>query len=183
MPKGIFVVHVPLSPRRPHMIEGEGRFLIRSPGGSADPMPYYQVRDQMLYTEGRLQKVRLLRLIIKQYLEQRQMLLNQGDNMDFSLLRFDTGAFNGILADVCELMPSSAHNLIEELLKIPFTANLVNETLSRGSYQGMQLYAPDAPDPRQQRRATMKLNLNALEEVCTMCEQKLSRIFGSLYQV
>ncbi len=94
--KGIFVVHVPLSPRRPHMVEGEGRFLIRGPGGSADHMPYYQVRDQMLYTEGRLQKVRLLRLVIKQYLEQRQMLLNQGDSMDNSLLRFDTRAFNGI---------------------------------------------------------------------------------------
>ncbi len=181
--KGIFVVHVPLSPRRPHMVDGEGRFLIRGPGGSADTMPYYQVRDQMLYTEGRLQKVRLLRLIIKQYLEQRQMLLNQEDSMDMSLLRFDTGAFNSILSDICELIPPSAHNLIEELLKIPFIANLVNESLSRSSYPGLKVHAPDTPDPRVQTRATMTQNLNVLEEACVMCEQELSRIFGPLYQV
>jgi len=181
--KGIFVVYVPLSPRRPHMVDGEGRFLIRGPGGSADTMPYYQVRDQMLYTEGRLQKVRLLRLIIKQYLEQRQMLINQEDNMDMSLLRFDTGAFNSILADVCELIPFSSRNLVEELLKIPFTANLINESLSRGSYPGLRLHVPDTPDPRVQSRATIKQNLDVLEQICTMCEQEFADKFGSLYQV
>jgi Putative DNA-binding domain len=181
--RGIFIVQIPQSQLRPHMDTLTGAFYQRGEGGKADKMSFYEVRDQMLYTEGRLQKVRLLRLIIKQYLEQRQLLLSLGDDMDSSLLRFDTGAFNSILADVCELMPSSAHNLVEELLKIPFTANLVNEILSRSSYQGLQLRVPDAPDPRQQRRATMKQNLDALEQICTICEQELSRIFGPLYQV
>ncbi len=87
------------------------------------------------------------------------------------------------LADVCELMPSSAHNVVEELLKIPLVANLVNEAISQGSYPGLRLHVPDTPDPRIPRRDTMKHNLDVLEQVCTMCEQELSNIFGPLYHV
>src|SRR6266849_1050872 len=60
--RGIFIVHIPLSPLRPHMFNGT--FYKRADTGSTEPMSWHEVRDQMLYTEGRLQQVRLLRLKI-----------------------------------------------------------------------------------------------------------------------
>ena len=52
--KGIFVVRIPSSPRRPHMvtIDNVNVFYRRGDGGTAIPMSYYEVRDQMLHTEG-----------------------------------------------------------------------------------------------------------------------------------
>ncbi len=41
-----------------------GTFYKRADTGSTEPMNWHEVRDQMLYTEGRLQQVRLLRLKI-----------------------------------------------------------------------------------------------------------------------
>src|SRR6266446_5237655 len=62
--QGIFIVYIPRSELRPHMDVSTGAFYRRGEGGKADTMNFYEVRGQMLYTEGRLQKVRLLRLKI-----------------------------------------------------------------------------------------------------------------------
>src|SRR5258708_8437987 len=88
---GILVVHIPLSPLRPHMVEGI--FYARVNTGSAEPMNWHEVRDQMLYTEGRLQKVRLLRLKIAQFKMLREMQFRHGYQWDMELaehLQYDT---------------------------------------------------------------------------------------------
>ena len=69
--RGIFIFHIPLSPLRPHMFNGT--FYKRADTGSTEPMNWHEVRDQMLYTEGRLQQVRLLRLKIAQIKKLREM--------------------------------------------------------------------------------------------------------------
>jgi len=51
--KGIFVVYIPQSQRRPHMAIPEGIYYRRGEGGSAVPMTHYEVREQMMYTEDR----------------------------------------------------------------------------------------------------------------------------------
>ncbi len=50
-----------------------GTFYKRADTGSTEPMNWHEVRDQMLYTEGRLQQVRLLRLKIAQIKKLREM--------------------------------------------------------------------------------------------------------------
>lgn len=67
--RGIFVVSIPKSQRRPHMISSTGIYYRRGENGTAIHMYHYEVRDQMMYTEERLQKVNLLRLEMAQYLE------------------------------------------------------------------------------------------------------------------
>ncbi len=68
--RGIFIFHIPLSPLRPHMFNGT---FYKADTGSTEPMNWHEVRDQMLYTEGRLQQVRLLRLKIAQIKKLREM--------------------------------------------------------------------------------------------------------------
>ncbi len=52
--RGIFVVQIPASPRRPHMVTSTGVFYRRGAGGTAERMTVGEVRDQMVYTEERL---------------------------------------------------------------------------------------------------------------------------------
>src|SRR5713101_1250097 len=100
--RGIFVVHIPLSPLRPHIFNGA--FYKRADTGSTESMNWHEVRDQMLYTEGRLQQVRLLRLKIAQIKMLREMKLASGFEWERVLARsspYDTSSFEIVLADVC----------------------------------------------------------------------------------
>src|SRR5260221_5232204 len=109
------------------MIEPEGVFYIRGSGGSADAMRYYGVRDQMLYTEGRLQKIRLLRLKLEQFRKQINKPYN-GYEWEKELTqstRYDTGAFETLLADVCDLIPAET-GLLNKLLELARAANDLN---------------------------------------------------------
>jgi predicted HTH transcriptional regulator len=60
--RGVFVVHIPQSPLRPHMTDR--LFYGRGDGGTATPMGYYQVRDLMLASQERWGKVALMRMHI-----------------------------------------------------------------------------------------------------------------------
>jgi hypothetical protein len=46
--KGIFVVRIPESQRRPHLVRTTGAFYRRGDGGTAEIMDFYQIRDLML---------------------------------------------------------------------------------------------------------------------------------------
>lgn len=160
--KGFFVVHIPLSPLRPHMLEASDskQFYRRGHGGHAVQMGFYEVRDQMLYTEEHLRKVTLLRLEIAQYLEQARKLVEYRTG-GLLLFHFDTRAFKLILADICILLPTN-DNLLKDLLEVPVLANLTHEALSKYGTNGAKTYA---------------LLLNQL---CERCEQRLEKIFGPL---
>src|SRR5258706_292810 len=85
----------------------------------ATAMRYYGVRDQMLYTEGRLQKIRLLRLKLEQFRKQVNKPYNgyEWENELAQSTRYDTGAFETLLADVCDLIPAET-GLLNKLLEL-----------------------------------------------------------------
>ncbi len=156
--KGVFVVRILPSPRRPHMVTIEERtvgkvniFYRRGDGGTAIPMSYYEVRDQMMYTEERLRKVTLFRLEIAQYR----------------------------LADICDLLPTST-DLLSKLLGIPISANLINEFLEQSTYPGLRMLVSGQPNPNVAYKEAIVENLTLLDQRCQICEQELERLFGHL---
>lgn len=167
--KGIFVVYIPQSQRRPHMVEGI--YYRRGDGGTAIHMTHYEVREQMINTEDRLKKVTLFRLELAQYREV-AMLMQYGDSrlpagpLANTPYRFDTSAFKVLLADICSLFPS---NLLHKLLKISQQGNTINNRIERvvqghktGDLQGVYRELPEL--------------LNS----CLECERALQDLFGSL---
>jgi hypothetical protein len=180
--KGIFVVRIPPSPKRPHMVttDNVNVFYRRGDGGTAIPMSYYEVRDQMLYSEGRLQKVRLFRLKIVQFKKQNQILLDElGLHKTINVfLRFDTGTFETLLADICDLMPAET-DLLGKLLDITTTVNLINGIINRASLRSIQ--PQQSPDVYIERISEeYPQNLNKLTQQLEECEKQLSEIFDSL---
>lgn len=168
--RGIFVVYVPTSPRRPHMVEPEGIFYIRGSGGSAEPMRYYGVRDQMLYTEGRLQKVRLLRLKIEQF--KKQIGAPMGLQWEQELaqqVRYDTSGFDALLGDVCELIPAET-GLLNKLLELSRTANELNVIMDPNTKFSNYYNRSSAQGEKS----------NQLGRLIGDCENELTRLFGPL---
>src|SRR5258708_4467058 len=166
---GIFVVHVPLSPLRPHMIEGT--FYTRVSTGSAEPMNWHEVRDQMLYTEGRLQKVRLLRLKIAQFKMLRELQLTYGYEWERELaehLRYETSEFEALIADTCDLIPSQT-NLLQKLLDLSKTAAIINTTRDRNNFFTCN-----------NRETILVQESDLLDDFCEKCEGQLAELFGPL---
>ncbi len=167
--RGIFVVHIPLSSLRPHMFNGA--FYKRADTGSTEPMSWHEVRDQMLYIEGRLQKVRLLRLKIAQIKMLRERKLASGYEWERELARsspYDTSSFETVLADVCDLIPSQT-DLLENLVKLSRTANDFNIVMD-----------PNSPFTHNDRNTAEAQKSNLLAELCAKCEEQLAELFGPL---
>lgn len=168
---GIFVVYVPLSPRRPHMFQGI--FYKRLNTGSAEPMDRYEVRDQMLYTEGRLQKVRLLRLKIAQFNMLRSMQVGYGIMYEWQEelakhLRYDTSEFEALVADICDMIPNQT-KLLQKLLDLSKTAVILNAALN-----------PTNHFSRNNRSIVLGEEGNLLADLCEKCEKQLTEIFDPL---
>jgi hypothetical protein len=167
--KGVFVVSIPLSPRRPHMVSAIGAYYKRGDGGSARHMDHYEVREQMLYTEERLQRVMLFRLEIAQYLELIQMLPSDGYEVIRTFYRFDTSAYKVLLADICSLLPASG-NLLSLLLKVPLQANMINRRLES---------VPSSIIDREYVQ-NFAQQLSDFHKHCTDCQNRLNVLFGPI---
>ncbi len=168
---GIFVVHIPLSPLRPHM--SDGFFYTRLRTGSAALMNWHEVRDQMLYTEGRLQKVRLLRLKIAQIKMLWEMQFGGRNVHDWERelaqhLQYETGEFEALLADMCDLLPAHTR-LLENLLDLSRTAVILNTLRNKT----LQLTVTT-------REMAMAEESNFLSSLCETCERQLEELFGPL---
>ncbi len=161
--KGVFVVKIPQSQRRPHMVLPEGIYYRRGEGGSAVPMTHYEVREQMINTEDRKQKVTLLRLELAQYVE---VAAHAQGAVHFTNYRFDVSAFKVLLAEVCSLISS---NLLRTMLDVPLRANLMNRRLDsiHGRYS-----ANEVPE--------IAGELRDFQGFCGSCEKSLESIFGPL---
>ncbi len=79
--------------------------------------------------------------------------------------RFETRAFDVLLADICGLLPSSA-GLLEQLLEIPIMADVINEFLDRTTLT----YMPNN---------LVEICVNFVKE-CLDCENQLNQIFEPL---
>lgn len=167
----IFVVRIPHSPRRPHMLflEGgtSGMYYRRGDGGTAAIMNHYEVQEQMMYTEDRMKKVILLRLGLVQY---KAIASIANAEMTHTIDRFDVSAFTPLLAEVCSLIPL---NLLPKALDISRQATRINKRLD--SIYGKNFTTMDPgtlPDIQRDIRAFVAL--------CDECEKALESLFGPL---
>src|SRR5260370_4876314 len=162
--KGVFVIRVPKSPRRPHMLLTTGVYYRRGDGGSAVAMTHYEVRDQMMYTEDRIKKVTLLRVELSQYKELAPLVQGQ---MTWAFERFDVSAFKVLLAQLCILIPL---NLLRNALNIPRQATIINRRLE--DIHRQRIDAGIATEIQREIRVFIDL--------CDECEKSLEREFGPL---
>ncbi len=162
--RGIFIAYIPQSQLRPHMDISTGAFYRRGEGGKADKMNFYEVREQMMYTEERLRKVTLFRLKLARYRKMEKEIFSTAPVMKI-YYRFDTGAFDVLLADICGLLPPSM-GLLEQLLEIPIMASVINEFLDRTTtdYMPSEIFTLSAD----------------FSNKCLECENQLNQIFGPL---
>lgn len=165
--KGVLVIRVPKSPRRPHMLLATGVYYRRGDGGSAVAMTHYEVRDQMMYTEDRLKKVTLLRLELMQYMEIGPLVQGQ---MTWALERFDVSAFKVLLAEVCSLMPL---NLLRRALGIPRQATILNRRLE-------EIHGKNLANMGGDIAIDIHNDIRAFTALCDECEKALEREFGPL---
>lgn len=177
--RGVFVVHIPQSQRRPHMISSTGIYYRRGEGGQAMFMNHYEVREQMMNTEERLRKVTLLRLEIRQYQELIQMMLDENSFVVRMLYRFDTSMFKVLVADVCSLFPVS-DNLLPLLLKIPLQATMINNYLERTSHPSQPAPMNVSPEYYQADVEGIRTNLKDFWNYCFFCQNRLDVLFGPL---
>lgn len=173
----IFVVHIPTSTLRPHIDRSDGRFLVRGEGGSAQPMSFIQVRDQMLYTEGRLQETRLLRWELAAFREVVNMLLDPVTRS----VRFDAGPYKALLADICDLLTADP-NLLTLLYTIGKEATILNPLLDKRE----ELMRPDIPTilpggiAKGNAIADIYSRCIVLSNSCGKAMERLSILFGPL---
>lgn len=177
--RGIFVVRIPESPRRPHMVVSEKIFYRRGDGGSAVGMDYYEVRDQMLLTEERLRKATLLRLELAQYREISAKMFQALDAMSHSVLRFDTSSFKVLLADICPLFPSD--ETLNRLLAVPTIALTINEMLDLSADpQAWVRIEGKNVNAQGNLRGPLIDDLGLMMKTCTECERELEDLLGPL---
>jgi len=83
------------------------------------------------------------------------------------------------VAETCPLIPETGDTL-QQLLRIPPIANLVNAFLDQATFPGLQVRASGAPDPTVRQRESILSNLRHFEEVCVLCEERLGEALGPL---
>lgn len=169
--KGVFVVYIPQSQRRPHMVffegGGGGIYYRRGEHGAAEPMTHNEVRDQMMYTEDRMKKVTLLRLELMQYKEIAPIVQSQ---MTWALDRFDVSAFKVLLAEVCSLIPSI---FLRKALDIPRQATKINRRLE-------EIHGKNIANIDGGIVTDTLSDIRTFIALCDECEKALEKDFGSL---
>lgn len=168
--RGVFVVAVPRSPRRPHMVESQGVFYRRGEGGMAIAMRRHEVHEQMMFTDERLRRAALFRIQMALFRTIAERMRQFGSNVVTSADRFDTASFSSLLADIVSLLPADQH-FVERLLDIPLAANRVNVLLDRYLYL-----------PKGQESTVLDVQGNVLNIVnrCHECEEELQALLGPL---
>jgi hypothetical protein len=190
--RGIFVVRIPRSQRRPHMVSSVGIYYRRGENGAATPMNHYEVRDLMMYTEERLRKVILFRLEINLFRRKAAVLLGQKSytmSTISTLYHIDVSTYKVLLADISGLLPPSVA-IFEEMLNITICIDTLNRFM-----RGMQdTYGSYGPIGVTLGKAAIFLQgkkfkegeeyfrdaLNTLDEKCAFCEKYLEELFGPL---
>lgn len=129
--RGVFVVHIPQSQRRPHMNEHDWKFYQRGDGGNVKAMEYQQVRDLMLLVEERRQRIALLATKVAQYRLIADDIDGFGGSVHQCFDRFDTSFFDTLLIDVWGALPAGP--LLTGLMRISQIANRVNSALNLAS--------------------------------------------------
>jgi hypothetical protein len=161
------VLYVPRSGERPHMLRALNGFYRRGQGGSAVPMEYQQIRDQMVLTRERAQKLKQMRLAIAQFKWLGDHL--QGSGLARVRDRFDTDFLRELWMDVCAAIPAESpltHDVPEIIQHAGVTNRFLNE-------------AAALPGPSQPGfDVSISGNAWAVRSSCERAEMELQRAFG-----
>jgi len=152
------------------MVVPPGVFYRRGDGGSAVPMQWSEVREQMLFTEERRRRATLFRILLSSFAAMADRLLSYpGPDAVFeSLDRFDTSAFSALFADVAPLLPSDPF-LFDRLLEVSLAANRINVGLDCAVTLGKKsgLWGEE-----------IRGNARTVGQYCRECEQLLTDALG-----
>lgn len=163
--RGIFIVYIPRSQRRPHMDESEGIYYKRGEHGAAVAMSHSEVREQMMHTEDRMKKITLLRLELMQY---KEIALDAQPRMTWVPDRFDVSAFKVLLAEVCSLIPI---NLLHKALNVPRQATILNRHLD-------EIHGKHFTDINPGTVNEIRQDIRTFVTLCDDCEHALQEQFG-----
>jgi hypothetical protein len=83
-------------------------------------------------------------------------------------LQYETGEFEALVADICELLPSQTH-LLEKLLDLSRTATIIN------TVRDLNICFT-----ANNREIALVQESNLLGDLCEKCEKHLAEIFGPL---
>jgi hypothetical protein len=118
------------------MVNETRQFYHRTAGGTAELMDYYEIRDQMLYSAGQQNRLRMLRLELRQVEAQAQSLratrVRGSDQLSPSpwsaIERFDVQALKALLVETLNVLPAGLANAIYDLTA---AAGRLNRLLDR----------------------------------------------------
>jgi Putative DNA-binding domain len=179
----LFVVHIPISQARPHMLtlDGEYAFYRRGDGGKADCMNFYEVRDQMLNTEERRRKIKVLQLYVWKYKQTNESLLKDQLLVLSTPTHYYVGNFMTVLADVFDLIPFDS-GVVHALLDLPPAAEKLNRLLDQANN------LPPLEDMHSEQafrhyryRDRLQAEIQDFGRKCFAVEQSLDALFGRLY--
>lgn len=171
--RGIFIVRIPQSTRRPHMLGG--KYYRRDAGGSAVMMDHSHVRDLMLLTEERLRNLPLLRSEIALFRIVLDANLGHfGRRLPhYAYGRFSTDALRALLGNTFSLPIGST--LLDDLLKLINLSQYFNgymDTLAALPWYHRFML----PLHSTVWRTPYQTILAELDFVCTRCEEELARV-------
>jgi len=129
---GIFVVAIPESPIRPHMVGSTGVFYRRGDGGNAVHMSVYEVRDQMLFTQDRLAMIMFFRIRLVRFHGLAATMNGFYPNYRSCIERFDVAGYDSLLVSVISSLPTDY--IMERLIVISERTSTVNHGIDRVMY-------------------------------------------------
>lgn len=177
--KGVFVVRIPLSPRRPHMVRSTGVFYKRSEGGSAVEMDFYEVRDQILLSEERSRKLTLLRMEVVDYFNTARIICRIKPAPILSVLRFDTTSYKTLVADCVALLPRD-DSFVQLMLFLARQAQMANGLLDAAANPAvMSRFTVDSPGV-QDLQSKLLGTLDTLESLAGKVDRTLTETHGPL---
>ncbi len=118
--EGVWVVQLPVSPLRPHMLNG--RFYRRTPGGKCEAMSAHEVRDQMILRETQLKRLEMLSLAFGQ-MQRTHDEMGRTSHPESVAARFDTDSLGFLIGETAGLLPP---NLMRKLLHARHLAGCAN---------------------------------------------------------
>ena len=173
--RGIFIVHVMSDDvLRPHMNEHDWKFYQRGEGGTSVPMSYQQVRDVMVLSADRRNRIALFTVKVAQYAGiAADIQRYEEPNIRFCHDRFDVTMYDALLIDIWGALP--ADSLLSQLMEIARTARRMNNILD---FAGTP--TREAAGLSQSYSWQLKGNADELICCCNECEERLNELFGLL---
>lgn len=114
--KGVWVVQIPVSPLRPHMLDG--RFYKRVAGGKCEAMSAREVRDQIIFREGLLSRMALLRLMLRETRNILDHIPPDARTLRGIVDRFDTSSLRLLIAETAHLYSTGLLGALLEVCRI-----------------------------------------------------------------